>query len=262
MTLLNADRLPPETLPVLGEHVDVLTRVLRGRLVGVYVHGSAATGGFSPAQSDLDYLAVVAGPLTSEERALLCDAFLLLHGKSGFRKGVEMSIVEARFAGSAFRYPTPYEFHFGTVEQIRHHGRPHDHEHLDPDLASHFTIARERGVCVHGEETRDVFAPVDRKFFLQSNLLDLEASREAILRDPVYAILNLCRTVFYLRSGAIASKEEGGAAFVSGERFGALVRTALMDYRSGRVSDYDGNEIRAFSDSMMSEIERHLSGSG
>lgn len=254
--LQNIDRLPPETIPVLAEHVRTLARILGGKLVGVYVHGSAAMGGFNPAQSDLDYLGVVDGPLDARERRELSVAFLRLHGTSGFRKGVEMSIVEARFAGRVFRYPTPYEFHMGSLEQVRHHGEPHDHEHLDPDLASHFTVTRTRGVCVYGKPVADVFAAVPRQNFLQSNWLDISVARESIGRDPVYTILNLCRTAMGLRDGAVYSKVEGGEAFLeSSSEFRALVETALSDYRHATVSPYDTSEALRFAEHMLAEIE-------
>jgi len=254
--LKNTERLPPEALPVLTEHVDALVRILGAKLVGVYVHGSAAMGGFHPQQSDLDYLALVSSPLTAGERRGLAEAFAALHGASGFRKGVEMSIVESRFAGADFRYPTPYEFHMGTLEQVRHHGEPHAHEHLDPDLASHFTVTAARGVCVYGAEIADVFAPLDRKYYWQSNLEDVRSAPEAIARDPVYTILNLCRSREGLRDGSIYSKVEGGERYLASEMDSrALVETALRDYRSATVSAYDAAEARRFVDVMLAEIE-------
>ena len=255
----NADRLPPETIPVLREHVGALERILGAKLVGVYVHGSAAMGGFVPARSDLDYLAIVTSPLDARERKALADAFLQLHGTSGFGKGVEMSIVEARFAGAQFRYPTPYEFHMGSLEQIRHHGRPHEREHVDPDLASHFTVTLARGVCVHGAETSDVFAPVDRRYFWASNYADVKVAPESIGRDPVYTILNLCRTVCGLRDGGVYSKVEGGAKFLAeAGPFASLVRTALDDYRTGTQSAYDATEGARFVAAMLARVEEHM----
>ena len=252
----NADRLPPETIPVLREHVGALERILGAKLVGVYVHGSAAMGGFDPARSDLDYLAIVESPLDARERKALADAFLQLHGTSGFGKGVEMSIVEARFAGAQFRYPTPYEFHMGSLEQIRHHGRPHEREHVDPDLASHFTVTLARGVCVHGAETSDVFAPVDRRYFWASNYADVKVAPESIGRDPVYTILNLCRTFCGLRDGAVYSKLEGGVKFLeTGGPFAGLVRTALDDYRRGSNGSYDAAEAARFAAAMLARID-------
>ncbi|MDQ1257951.1 MAG: hypothetical protein QG656_2559, partial [Candidatus Hydrogenedentes bacterium] len=122
MTLQNADKLPQQIGPLLHEHVCILLDALGAKLTGVYVHGSAAIGGFVFSQSDLDYLAIVAGPLAVEERRALADSFLEIYGRNTPAKGVEMSIVVERFAGKEFRYPTPYEFHMGTEEQVRFFG--------------------------------------------------------------------------------------------------------------------------------------------
>jgi hypothetical protein len=254
--LKNTDRLPPDALPVLAQHVGALDRILGSKLVGVYVHGSAAMGGFNPLRSDLDYLAVVDRRLDARERTQLSAEFLALHGTSGFGKGVEMSIVEARFAGAQFRHPTPYEFHMGSLEQVRHHGRPHEHEHLDPDLASHFTVTRARGICVYGTDTADVFAPIDRRWFYESNYDDVKVAHESIRRDPVYTILNLCRTTCGTHDGAVYSKVEGAVKFL--ERAGpfeSLVRAALDDYRTGATSAYNDIEGGRFVDATLAEIE-------
>jgi predicted nucleotidyltransferase len=258
--LKDTERLPRQTLPVLEEHTNALHEILGDKLVGVYVHGSAALGGFTPQQSDLDYLAVVAKPLSANERARLSEVFLSLHGTSGFRKAVEMSIVEARFAGTDFRYPTPYEFHMGTLEQVERHGSPHRFEHRGPDLASHFTVVRERGVCVFGRVIAKVFTPVPRRDFFLSNLEDASNARDKILRDPIYVILNLCRTLFAVEDGNVYSKIEGARLYLRKQRelyeLHELVRTALADYQSGGSSNYDPAKLQEFAIALLGEIER------
>jgi streptomycin 3"-adenylyltransferase len=217
MRLRNTDKLPAEVVPLLRKHVRILVAALGDKLVGVYVHGSAALGGFTFAHSDLDYLAVVAAPLTAAERRVLADSWLATYGQNVPAKGVEMSIVPAEFAGAGFRYPTPYEFHMGTEEQLRLHREPHAQEMLDHDLAAHFTITQERGVCVYGRSIPEVFAKVPRAFYLDSIVRDAEESLREILEDnssesapvPSYAVLNACRVLAYAEEGLIASKSEG-----------------------------------------------------
>jgi len=166
MTLRNLDRLPQEVISLLQSHVLILTEALEDKMTGVYVHGSAAMGGFNFTQSDLDYLAVVSVPLDAGERKKLADSFLKVYGKGAPAKGVEMSIVVEEFVGKGFRYPPPYEFHMGTEEQVKLHGCPHMHEMLDPDLAAHFTVIKERGVCVYGKVIDEVFAEVPKQYYL------------------------------------------------------------------------------------------------
>ena len=156
-------------------------------------------------------------------------------------RALKLSIVEERFAGRDFRYPTPYEFHMGSLEQIRHHGEPHQKEHLDPDLASHFTIARERGVCVYGKSVDAVFARIDRKYFIRSNYEDVRIAPTLIEKDPVYTILNLCRTLYGLKRGEVLSKIEGGE-FV----FSRSLRVSVSGSRSAyELSGRNYRELRS-----------------
>ena len=50
--------LPPEVTPLLDELVSGITDALGDNLVGVYLRGSLALGGFDPATSDVDVLVV------------------------------------------------------------------------------------------------------------------------------------------------------------------------------------------------------------
>lgn len=253
----NAHRLPPETIPVLEQHIGALLRVLSDKLVGVYVHGSAAMGGFNPRTSDLDYLAIVAAPLTPEERIAIARAFTELFGTSGFGKGVEMSIVEARFAGRDFRYPTPFEFHMGgKIEQVERHAKPHEREYVDTDLASHFTVTRERGVCGYGREIDEVFFQIDRAFFLESNAEDIRHARELVVKDPFYVILNLCRALYAQSEGAVLSKLEAAERYLSEARpHRDLVRSALSAYRGGAARPLDRKACLDFVETILRELE-------
>lgn len=261
VSLKNTNKLPKAVIPVLQEHVAALKQVLGTKLVGVYVHGSAAMGGFTPEQSDLDYLAVVSSPLDASERESLAKACASLHGKAPFRKGVEMSIVEERFAGKGFRHPVPFEFHMGdNVERLLAQGKPREGEQLDPDLAGHFMYARERGVCVFGRDTSEVFAPVDRAAFDASIRNDLENAPELILKDPVYVVLNLCRALYQRKTGQLYSKQEGAELYLkNARRYCELVRRALNEYRTGQKSEYSTRELMAFAERMLKEIDGHAS---
>jgi streptomycin 3"-adenylyltransferase len=145
----------------------------------------------------------------------------------------------------------------GTLEQVERHGSPHRFEHRGPDLASHFTVVRERGVCVFGRDIAEVFASVPRRDFFLSNLEDARNARDQILRDPVYVILNLCRTLFAVEDGNVYSKIEGARLYLRKRRERhELVRTALGDYQSGGASNYDPAKLQEFANALLAEIER------
>lgn len=257
LQLKNTRRLPKEVIPVLRQHAQILFEVLGRKLVGVYVHGSAAMGGFTFAQSDLDYLALVSAPLTALERKKLSALFLETYGEGAPANGIEMSIVVERFAGKDFRYPTPYEFHMGTKKQIAFHGRPHRRVMTDPDLAAHFTITRHRGICIYGKPIRSAFTRVPHQDYLASVALDSEQSFQKIQRGtgsapcvvPRYAVLNFCRVLALITDGLVTSKAEGalwGLRHVP-RRYQPIVAAALQEYRRpGSSKPINPNTLRAF----------------
>lgn len=240
MDIPNRHEIPEAIVEALEKHTAILIDALGQNLTGVYLHGSAAMGGFSFQQSDIDYVACVADPLRPSERQKLAKGFLGGYGEGVPAKGAEMSIVLERFAGPGFRYPTPYEFHFGTEEQIRQHAFPHEEEMVDTDLAAHFTIIKHRGICIYGKPIDEVFASVPRECYLDSIIADSEESYRNILsktgegmcRVPAYAVLNFCRVLAYVEDCLITSKLEGsdwGLANVASE-FHPVILEAQSEY--------------------------------
>ena len=246
MTLKNAHKIPKEAAPALEKQTRILTHALSHKLVGVYLHGSAATGGFTYEQSDLDYIAVISAPLTYGERQQLAISFLEVYGQDAPAKGIEMSIVLKHYVGRGFRYPTPYEFHMGSREQIQTHGQARTTEMVDPDLAAHFTIIKKRGLCLYGEPIDRVFAEVPAKYYLASIVLDAEDNFRNIrdspsadmCRVPVYAVLNFCRVLAYIDHALITSKAEGGDWALRNirKRYHPVITAALAEYRKAGSS--------------------------
>jgi predicted nucleotidyltransferase len=245
--LKNENLLPRETIPVLRDHLGIFRRALGSKLVGMYVQGSVAMGSFNAAKSDLDYLVVIATSLSKEERNEIVEALLAGFDSVAFERRVEMSVVLKDHAGGGFVFPTPYELHMGDRDflkgQLGRNGKIGD----DPDLACHFEVVRQRGVCVFGERISSIFHPVDPKVFRQSINRDLERAAQKVLRHPVYNILNLCRTIYWIRDGRIYSKKEGGELYLreSGP-YGNLVTQALKDYASAGKFEYDSRELAGF----------------
>jgi len=70
-------------------------------------------------------------------------------------------------------------------------------------------------------------------------LADYAAARDAIVRRPVYGVLNLCRVYRYLLDGKINSKKEGGA-WAEGalpSELQLVIRQALAIYRGESVDE-------------------------
>ncbi len=208
----------PDTLAITDAVVTGLARVLGDNLAGVYLHGSLALGCFNPQRSDIDLLAVTHRPMSPAEKRTVAASLLDI---SSHPYPVEISIL-AREHLHPWRYPTPFDFHYSEDWRGQTAAALADgswqgwtaSEEGDPDLAAHITVLHARGVVLLGPPIADIFPLVPRADFLDSLRLDVLHARfglTGLAEHPVYSVLNACRTLAYLRDGAILSKAEGGA---------------------------------------------------
>lgn len=193
--------------PVVGEYAAVVLAALRdilgSRLEGLYLHGSAAMGGWDATRSDVDLLAVCATPL---ERAEKDSVARKLSGLEAPGAGLELSIV-TRHSLAALSARPAFELHVTTGadrEVVDGDGHPGD-----PDLVMHFAVCRERGVAVAGPAPEGVFPAVPRE--LLARALFQEVAWGLHYAPPRYAVLNACRAWAYAEDGHLLSKAEGGA---------------------------------------------------
>lgn len=221
--------------------MEALERLLDEALVGVYLHGSLAMGGFTQTGSDIDLLVMTRGAV---DRATLSDIGRLFVGLSHRAPagGLEVSVVDTDSV-HPFVHPAPFLLHYSKAFRDEYAAGTVDLEHrrTDPDLAAHFTMARTRGVRLFGSPAEDVLPEVPPAAFVDSIAGDALASVDQILAGPAegpclvpnYGVLNLCRVLAFLTDGQIRSKVEGaGWAFrhVDGA-FHDVVRQALAQYR-------------------------------
>lgn len=224
-----------DTSWILNRIVTSFCDILKDNLTGIYLHGSLAMGCYQPATSDIDILIVVRSkPEAAHQRALV-DALLAEYANVP-AKGIEMSVILEEHA-KYFKFPTPFVLHFSNSYLDRYRENPF---YLcqggeDPDLAAHFTITRKRGKCLYGLPISEVFGAVPERYYLDSIINDMENMDEDILKQPVYHILNLCRTLCYLKEGSVFSKKEGGEWMLSRleGKEAELVRLALKAYEEG-----------------------------
>ncbi len=241
--------VPPASsfrLPASDAVVTALARVLGDNLLGVYLHGSLALGCFNPRRSDIDLLAVTHRPMSAADRHAVAAALLDLSGQP---YPVEISIL-AREQLHPWRYPTPFDFHYsedwrGQTAAALADGswqRWTASERGDPDLAAHITVLHARGVVLLGPPIADVFPPVPRADFvhpLRLDVLDPRFGLTSLAEHPVYSLLNACRTLAYLREGAILSKAEGGAWALAAlpAEHRPVIADVLAAYECGSMAD-------------------------
>lgn len=235
--------------------------ILGENLVGVYLHGSAVMGCFNPAKSDLDFIVVVAHPMTNETKRAYMDMVLTLNTDAP-AKGIEMSIV-LRSVCRPFVYPTPFELHFSEHHIKWYSENPTDYVQkmngTDKDLAAHFTVIRERGKCLCGAPVSDVFAEVPATDYMDSLWEDICDAPDEIENNTMYMTLNLARVLAYKNEGLILSKKEGGEWALKNlpEEFAPVVRTALEEYEGVLAEanlQYDLSLARKYAEHILERI--------
>lgn len=232
--------------------------ILGGKLTGIYVHGSIAFGCFNWDKSDMDFIVVTeAEPGQAEKEKML--ARLLELEPACPPKGVEMSVVLRKYC-RPFRYPTPFALHYSAAHRGKYQLDPaaycRDMHGTDRDLAAHFTVIRAVGLTLCGVDKADVFGEVPGKDYLDSIRRDVLEAAGAIEKDPVYAVLNLCRVLAYTQDGLVLSKM-GGVEWGLGNlpaAFRPLLERARRCYAGRGGLAAEAGCLRGFADYMLARI--------
>jgi streptomycin 3"-adenylyltransferase len=217
------------------------------RLVGAYLHGSAALGGFVPGRSDVDLLFVAATPLTGSEREAVADAVAALSGCPG--SGVECSVLTTAQAADPVR--GAFELHVCTGPGAKVvDGRGHQG---DDDLVLHALAVRAAGIALKGPPATTVFGEPPREVVLERLAAELRWSLDHA--SGAYAVLNACRALLWAEEGRVASKVEGGEWALRRLPSSAhVIERALASQRTGGGGP-PGVDICAFVRAVMEQIE-------
>ena len=200
-----------------ASRIEVVCRRMLPGLVGVYLHGSAALGGFTSA-SDLDVLVIADGPIP-----IAAVGKSLLGAVAGFP--LELSIVTSA-AAAAPASPYPFVVHVASPDRILT-----DDSNGDTDLIAHYAVCRVSGVALSGPAPAEVIGPVDRHRLLVYLAHELQWGLDH--GDQRYAVLNACRAAAYADTGLLLSKVSGGQWWVEHHGPDAQVETALQAQLAG-----------------------------
>lgn len=192
----------------------VISEIINGDLIGIYIHGSLAMGGFNPNSSDIDILVVTNNPMTVETKRELAK-FFLMYSNSPYP--VEISVLNNEQLKD-WQHPCPYDFHYSEFWRERYvndllsgtYKFLNSDFNTDEDLAAHITITNNRGICVIGKPIGEVFPVIPTSDYLSSIIGDFKDCLENIVEDPIYCTLNLIRVYWYLKEGVVSSKQEAG----------------------------------------------------
>lgn len=247
---------------IIDAFVATAKEIIGEQLTGIYLHGSLAMGCFNPDKSDIDLIIVIEKSISDEQKMKVMERVVALNQQAP-AKGLEMSIVLRKYC-NPFVYPTPFELHFSPAHLRWFSDAPQDYiqnmEGDDKDLAAHFTIIRQYGVTLYGEEIEKVFAEVPRQNYMDSIWEDVRNAKEEILEEPMYITLNLCRVLAFCRDGRCLSKQEGARWAM--EHLPAestpIISEALTCYQTDREMVIEEEGGRVFAGEMISAIEKEL----
>jgi hypothetical protein len=240
--------------PDIAEFADrvfrALEETLTDDLIGVYFVGSVALGGYVPAESDVDLVAVSEGALSEQQKRRVASAIVDVSEVCPAR-GVEFTLYRRDVAGARPR---------GADFEVNANGGPRmpTAVHLDAAAEQGFWYALDRaiahryGVVVSGPPPSTVFADVPRPMLLAA-MSESMAWHRAHEKATLYSVLNACRAWRFAEEDVLGSKLEGAAW--------ARARWPDTELIDGAVALRHGQQAvldRAAVDALLVEAASHL----
>lgn len=228
---------------MLAQLMLYINRLLNQDIVGVYVHGSLALGDFNPETSDVDFLVVTRQELPAERLPALDQMHAELRDQ-GFKWAFNM---EGSYISQALlrRYDPDQCWH----PALRCDGSFGVDGHAS-DWIIQRAVIREHGIVLSGPSPAaliDPVAPSELKKAAQgilkewwSPLLE-DASRLATSEYQVYAVLTMCRCLYTIEKGLVASKPAAAKWMIStrGNEWETLIRQAMAWRRGDELNAID-----------------------
>lgn len=207
--------LPPEVVPLLDELTAGIRDALGDNLVGVYLRGSLALGGFDPATSDVDLLVVTERPVSKVEG----EALEALHNRipptnaDGAGRRYEVSYIDR---ASIRRFEPGQRLHARSGDEAAFEW----YEHRDNFVLERWTV-RERGVALLGPDPKTLIDQVSTEEIraavaseLRIRVVDWAGSTGPApgwlqhRGAQVFEVETVCRALHTLATGELRTKAE------------------------------------------------------
>jgi hypothetical protein len=244
----------PDINVFLKRLLSSMQSTLGDQFMGLYLGGSLALGDFNPHRSDIDFVAVTFDELAREEVTALQAMHTRLRdaGTKWARKLDGSYVPQQIFRHWTAGHP-PCPFVEGDEFTVTQQGSALVQRH----------IIHQHGVAVAGPHPHEILDPV-RAEELQRALHEmLEISWRPLLEDPAwvrqsqmqpFAILTMCRTLYTLEHGFIASKPVAARWFkqaIGGQW------TELIDWALAAPHDTGSSRLAATLRLIEYTLERH-----
>jgi Domain of unknown function (DUF4111) len=200
----------PEINAVLGVLLAGVQAILGDQFTGLYLHGSLAYGDFNSLTSDIDFLVVTEGALPPETFSALKDmhACLFLSGLAWSQK-----LEGAYMPKTVLRRHNPAPAPIPWLGEDGHFAM----EGLGSDWIIQRWILREKGRVVSGPPQAGLIDPVSAEQLRQAVRESLREWWSPPYPSPqrfqsgeyqAYAVLTMCRSLYVLENGRVASKPQ------------------------------------------------------
>ncbi len=232
-------------------------------VLGVYLHGSAVSGGLRRL-SDLDLVAVTARRTTGAERAALATGLLALsapYPPDSDRRPLELTVFALPDL-RPWRYPPPTDFQYG--EWLRagfERGTAVPWVVDNPDAAIIVTAVRAQSEVLLGRPARELLEEVPRPDLLRATVDSIAALSDDLPWDTRNVVLTFARMWVTVATGELLPKN-AAAAWVA-RRLpadeGAAVDRTRQQYLAGESGEWDAAALavaRRTVEAIIAEIRR------
>lgn len=203
----------PEINHLLSDFSQELSSILSGQLIGLYLFGSLTYGNFNPDNSDIDLVAILDQPATTTQ----LDKIKQLHKAIADKYPTWSKRLECSYTPRALfkestppKTPRPY---FGNATFYPQ--APYGNEWLINNY-----LLYHHGITLKGPNFKTLIQPIPIKAVQRACLQDLRTEWQPKLKDEEYLdnphyqsylVLNLCRILYTLKTGALTSKPVSAA---------------------------------------------------
>jgi aminoglycoside adenylyltransferase-like protein/nucleotidyltransferase-like protein len=220
---------------LVAELAGLLEQELGSDLLGLYLFGSLAAGGFVEGRSDIDLLAVLARDVDEDRLA----ALERLHGEFAAAHPEWIERVEVGYLGRSV-LQTLSDGPRGTIAVISP-GEPLNIKPVGWDWVLNWDGAVRRGEILRGPRPLDVGPPVSEESFRRAVTEQLRAWPEHARRPELayvpaaqgYTVVTVCRALYACETGEQTTKEAAAAwAAARYPEWADFIREALAAHRA------------------------------
>ncbi|KIH99473.1 nucleotidyltransferase [Streptomonospora alba] len=192
-------------MDLIGDITRLVDDVLGPDALGVYLHGSAVSGGLKPA-SDLDVLVVSRRTMDDGRRRRLLDGLLARSGFSGGARPVELTVV-VQSRVRPWRFPPTGDFLYGEWMRDEFAAGGPPRPATMPDLALIVTMALAGDRPLAGRPPAQVLDPVPHADVVRASVAGIPDLLAEVDTDTRNVVLTLARVWATLATGEVMTKD-------------------------------------------------------